>query len=202
MRDIFRHALVATLASLGITRFSWWKGLRSIFIALVFVTLVFGARGREAAVIEAWDIFWLAVALGCAFFATFLANLWLAPYKILNERLDKVSDAQTPLKAVGEETERARAEGAQRARLASKTNKATREIVDLRICIKRRNANEKFEALKEKYSSWFLPDMEALDMYNWAGRIVATLEINDYDVAEKRIMTAVGKKSWEENRDE
>ena len=152
---------------------------------------------------EASDIVLYTLAFaGVAFLPIFLWHLWLAPYKILNERRDKVSDSQPPLKEVDEETNRARAEAAQRARLASKTSKAIREMVDLRICIKRRNANDKFEALKEKYSSWFLPDMEALDMYNWAGRIVATLEINDYDVAEKRIMTAVDKKSWKENRDE
>ena len=44
---------------------------------------------------EASDIVLYTLAFaGVAFLPIFLWHLWLAPYKILNERLDKVSDSQ------------------------------------------------------------------------------------------------------------
>ena len=163
---------------------------------------------------EASDIVLYTLAFaGVAFLPIFLWNLWLAPYKILNERLDKGSDAQTPLKAVDEETERARAEGAQRARLASKTNKAIKEMKDLRKCIRFRaeraldaphmrqisDLDYRFSAIKEKHTPWFPSELTENDTQRWAGRIIAELEAQDYDAAEKRIEEAVAKKSWKKN---
>ena len=80
--------------------------------------------------VEAWDIFWLAIALGCAFLATFLANLWLAPYRIMNERLNVIANTQKNAEPVDEEVE-------QRGRLHVKREVLRREMEDLRrLCFK------------------------------------------------------------------
>ena len=146
-----------------------------------------------------------AAAVGVGFLPLFLWNLWLAPYKILSERLDEVSATQTPPRAVDEEA-------ARRSRLNMKTHDALREMERLRYCIEERERRKSdnyarpgpqdfdpdFMTLKEKYSSWFPPDLKERDMKKWAGRIISILNANDYEDAVQRIKRAVSAQSWGE----
>lgn len=176
MRDIFRQACADTLVSLGITRFSWWKGGRSAAVAFVFIVLVFGVRGHEAAMVEAWDIFWLAIALGCAFLATFLANLWLAPYRIMNERLNVIANTQKNAEPVDEEAE-------QRGRLHVKREVLRREMEDLRRCIRARaergemqhvnDTDYDFITLKQRHAALIPSRFDERKMEIWIGQIIA-----------------------------
>ena len=160
---------------------------------------------------EAWVIGAAFIAATVAtFLPEFLWNLWLAPYKILNERLDKVSDAQTPLKAVDEEAKL-------RSHLHMKQQAALRELKTMRDCIECREGyrldypqvqqgvqdfDYKFQALIEKYFSWFPPDLKEREMRDWAGRIISTLNTNDYEDAVRRIEQAAHAKSWRKQDDD
>ena len=204
---IVKRAWAGTLVGLGISNFSPFRMLLWLAVSAVFVTFIWIWRGESAAMTEASDIVLYTLAFaGVAFLPIFLWHLWLAPHKILNERLDKVSDAQTPPKAGDEEA-------ARRSHNVVKAESARREMESLRYCLDEREDSRSghsylpmgsrefdydFEALKEKYGSWFPPDFEEQSMKDWAGHIIATLKTNEYDSSVRRIERAVAAKSWVE----
>ena len=64
---------------------------RSLLGAMAFFLLLFRGRGEDRALDEITDYFLYLVAIaGGAFLPTFLWNFWLAPYGIMQERLDAV----------------------------------------------------------------------------------------------------------------
>ena len=208
MGQIIIRAFKDTLSQQGISALSVPRLLLCWFAGSVAVVVVMGLyRGWTAAMTEAEDILiYVLAGCGVVFAFTFLWNLWLAPYKILNERLDKVSVAQTSPKVVDEEA-------ARRSHNVVKAESARREMESLRYCIDEREDSHSghsyhpmgsrefdydFEALKEKYGSWFPPDFEEQSMKDWAGHIIATLKTNEYDSSVRRIERAVAAKSWAE----
>ena len=212
MRSPLNRAFQDTKRSYGI---SVWKVIRKLVVSASTVGFLYLILGGDAAMSEMWVI---AAAFGAALAASFLPeffwNLWLAPHRIIYERLDEMAGTQSTAEVVDEENAGERAEAAQRGHLASMRSKTLLELQDLLQCIEslsRRTSrsthmpitsDHNFMALKEKYSSWFPPYMEDRDIHTWAGRIIATLKVNDYDVAEKRIMKAVHKESWEGQGDD
>ena len=222
MQGILQQAWSGTLVSLGISRFSWRKGFRSVIVALVFIALVFGVRGHEAAMVEAWDIFWLAVALGCAFIATFLANVWLAPYKILteqnarlNERLNEIEARQGEQENGAKAAPDARLErGQQEAQQRRKKQRALRDMDRLRTCIQQqmqtggkdihhtlagswiRDCEHHIPTLKNKYREWLPSECTEPALIGWISRIIATLKAHDYETAETLSKDAAAKGSW------
>ena len=202
MRKIIARAWKDTARSYGIT---WGAAIRVVIAPAATLYLGYTVLGETRAMSDAWTFVLNGAAfLLVGFLPLFLWNLWLAPYKILNERLDKIPDAQAPPTAVDEEAKRAHAE---RVHLYLKKTDALKELRAIRLCIDSRSRRDhtsinlaidhQFMALREKYSSWLLPNMDEIDMRDWVERIIAILEIHDYDVAEKRILRAVLNKSWE-----
>ena len=160
--------------------------------------------------IEAWDIFWFAVALGCAFLATFLANLWLAPYTILNAKLDAIASTQENAKPIDEEAER-------RGRSHVKRQALLGDMKDLRRCIKARakrgamprymqhvhdsdhdDSDHDFITLKQIHAALIPRDFDDRKMEAWIGRIISILTYYDYDEALERIKRAAAAKSWKD----
>ena len=57
-----------------------------------FLSVSCGGGGEEKAVTEASDIvLYITAFIGAAFIPCFLWHLWLAPYRILNEKLEEIS---------------------------------------------------------------------------------------------------------------
>ena len=72
---------------------SWSAIIRSIVVPLAFVIFVFFVRGKDAAMLEAIDILLFTFAfLGVSIVPIFLWNLWLAPYKILEEQIELLGE--------------------------------------------------------------------------------------------------------------
>ena len=156
---------------------------------------------------EAWTLGLSGLAaVSVGFLPLFLWNLWLAPYKILNERLGEIASAQTPPKEVDEEA-------ARRSHNLVKNQSTRLDMEALRYSLDEREERRSgtgfypmgkqefdynFEALKEKYKSWFPPDFEERSMKDWVGHIIATLKTNEYDSAMQRIERALAAKSWVE----
>ena len=204
MRQIITRTWRDTAQSYGLTL---GTGIRSILVPITTFLLLYYVLGGPKAVSEAWTLGLSGLAaVAAGFLPLFLWNLWLSPYKILNERLDKVSVAQTSPKVVDEEA-------ARRSHNVVKAESARREMESLRYCLGEREDRRSghsyhpmgsrefdydFEALKEKYGSWFPPDFEEQSMKDWAGHIIATLKTNEYDSSVRRIERAVAARSWVE----
>ena len=138
-------------------------GIRWIVVPLATFFLLYTVLGGPKAVSDGWTLGLSGLAAVCAgFLPLFLWNLWLAPYKILDERLNKVSDAQTPPKAGDEEA-------ARRSRNHVMNQNTRLDMESLRYCLDEREDRRSghsyhpmgsqefdydFEALKEKYGSW------------------------------------------------
>ena len=81
-----RRAFADTRKSFGIT---WPSLARSILVPAAAVLLILYIRGFEDALNEAVDIALYVLAFcGAAVIPVFLWNLWLAPYRMMHERLD------------------------------------------------------------------------------------------------------------------
>ena len=90
MRNILRRAWGATLVGLGLSHFSPLKLLKWAVVSTAFVFLIWWWRGRSEAMKEVSDIVLYVVAFfGVAFIPLFLWNLWLAPYRLLSERIEE-----------------------------------------------------------------------------------------------------------------
>ena len=91
MQNNLKRAWSDTLGVLGVSHFS----LRRLFIwavvSIAFVALIYLWRGRSDAVNQASDyVLYAAAFFGVAFIPLFLWNLWLSPYRLLNEGIDKL----------------------------------------------------------------------------------------------------------------
>ena len=213
MRSPLNRAFQDTKRSYGI---SVWKVIRKLVISASTVGFLYLILGGDAAMSEMWVIVAaFGAALAASFLPEFFWNLWLAPHRIIYERLDEMAGTQSTAEVVDEENAGERAKAAQRGHLVSMRYNTLLELHDLLECIESISSrtstrsthipitsDHNFMALKEKYSSWFPPDMEDRDRHTWAGRIIATLKVNDYDVAEKRIMKAVHNESWDGQGDD
>ena len=92
--SVFKRAWRDTLAAFSL---SLGTVVRSLLGAMAFFLLLFWGRGEERALDEITDYFLYLVAIaGGAFLPTFLWNLWLAPYRIMQERLDAVDNSKLP----------------------------------------------------------------------------------------------------------
>ena len=96
-RTPFKRAWKDTLVSLGVSDFSLIRVLRTILVSGVFVGLMWVARGSPEAMTEASDIgLYLLAFIVAAFLPAFVWNLWLAPYNLLKEEIDKVAKTSGP----------------------------------------------------------------------------------------------------------
>lgn len=95
MENPLRRALSDTRRSFG---FTLAAGIRSVVVPATAVLLMVLLRGTEHAVNQAADIALYALAFsGAALIPVFLWNLWLAPYRSMNEQLEQaLADAMRP----------------------------------------------------------------------------------------------------------
>ena len=151
---------------------------------------------------EASDIVLYTLALvGVAFLPLFLWHLWLAPYKILNEKMDAVASTQENAKPIDKEAE-------QRGKLHVKREVLRREMEDLRKCIRARaergemhhinDTDHAFITLKQRHAALIPSGFDERKMEIWIGQIIATLKYYNYPEALERIKRAVTKKSWKD----
>ena len=90
--DIVTRAYSDTLRALGLPDRLWKLIFTSLLPAGLFVCLLWWWGGEEKAVTEASDIvLYITAFIGAAFIPCFLWHLWLAPYRILNEKLEEIS---------------------------------------------------------------------------------------------------------------
>ena len=207
MGQIIIRAFKDTLSQQGISALSVPRLFLYWFAGSVAVVVVMGLyRGWTAAMTEAEDILIYVLAGGGVVFAfTFLWNLWLAPYKILNERLDEIASTHPP-KEVDEEA-------ARRSRNHVMNHNTQSDMRRLKYCIEERenrrhghpyysqgdqDFDHDFMTLKAKYSSWLPTDLKERKIMDWAGRIIAIFKAHDYEDAVKRVERAVAEKSWVE----
>ena len=88
MWDILNRAWGDTLVGLGLSHFSPLRLLKWAIVSTAFVSLIWWWRGRSEAMKEVSDIALYVVAFfGVAFIPLFFWNLWLAPYRLLSERI-------------------------------------------------------------------------------------------------------------------
>ena len=96
-QDVIKRAWVETLLHLGLSDFSLRRLLLWAAVSAVFVCLIWFARGGLEAMTEAWDIALYCVAfIVVAFLPVFVSNLWLAPYRLLKEELDRLPKVAAP----------------------------------------------------------------------------------------------------------
>ncbi len=85
--EILKRALADTSARFSL---SLGTAVQSVLVPTAFVVCMHLFRGKDAAMTEAADIIlYIAAFIGVAVIPVFLWNLWLAPYKLMGERLDK-----------------------------------------------------------------------------------------------------------------
>ena len=90
-KGIIYRAWTDTLSGLGLSDFSLGRIVLWASVSLAFVVLIWWWRGAEQAVTEVSDILLYGLAFGgAAFLPLFLWKLWLAPYKILQEKIAKL----------------------------------------------------------------------------------------------------------------
>ena len=96
-RDVIKRAWVETLLHLGVSDFSLFRLLLWAAVSAAFVCLIWIARGGPEAMTEAWDIALYCLAfIGVAFLPVFVWSLWLAPYGLLKEEIDRLPKAVGP----------------------------------------------------------------------------------------------------------
>ena len=177
MRTLLKRAWSDTAQSHDLTL---GTGIRSLAAPLATFLLFYYVLGGPKAMSEAWTLGLSGLAaVSVGFLPLFLWNLWLAPYKILNERLGEIASAQTPPKEVDEEA-------ARRSHNLIKNQSTRFDMEALRYCLNEREDRRSatgyypmgkqefdydFEALKEKYKSWLPPDFEERSMKDWVGHI-------------------------------
>ncbi len=94
---VVRRAGADTLAGLGISNFSLLRLALWGAVSIAFVGLIWLARGGGEAMTEASEIAFYALAfVGAAVLPLFLWNLWLAPYRILKEEIEKIPKTRGP----------------------------------------------------------------------------------------------------------
>ena len=92
MQNILKRAWTDTLSGLGVSHFSLPRILIWAAVSITFVILIWWWRGRPEAMKEASDIALnVAAIFGVAFAPLFLWNLWLAPYRLLSERIKGIN---------------------------------------------------------------------------------------------------------------
>ena len=201
MRILLKRAWQETAKSYGLTLET---GIRWILVPLATFILLYTVLGGAKAVSDGWTLGLSGLAAVCAgFLPLFLWNLWLAPYKILNERLDEVASTQTPRKVVDEEAER-------RSRNHVRNHGTRSDMGRLQRCIQERenrrhghshypqseqDFDHDFMTLREKYSSWLPSDLRERKIIDWAGRFISILNTYEYEDAVKRIEQAVTEMS-------
>ena len=83
--------------SLGVSDFSLIRVLRTVVVSGAFVGLMWVARGSPEAMTEASDIaLYLFAFIVVGFLPAFAWNLWLAPYKLLKEEIEKLPKTTGP----------------------------------------------------------------------------------------------------------
>ena len=206
MRRLIVRAWRDTLVSRGISAFSplrlvvpWLLASGAVVVAMWLI------RGPSEAMTEAVDIaIYVFAGGGVVFVATFLWHLWLAPYRVLNERLDKIAHAHEQPKPLDEEA-------ARRSDLNIKRDTALREMRALEHCISaraQRNADPpelrrigeydyEYIALRDKYDNWVPSTLEEQGMLHWVRQIIAVLKYNKFDEAERTIERAMNRKKWD-----
>ena len=126
MSGIIKRAWRDTLAGVGLSDFSVVRVVLSVAISAAFVGLIWFWRGEMEAITKASDIVFYGLAfVSVAFIPLFLWNLWLAPFKILHERLDEVASTQNPPKAVDEEIARISRDRIKKSHALHDSNKIT-----------------------------------------------------------------------------
>ena len=183
----------------GFSRRSFWL---SVLVAIVFVGLLAYLRGWSHAKIEAQDYLLYAAAIfSAAIVPTFLYYLWLAPYRILNERLEcHLKEHPT----VDQDARR-------RSELHMKQQEALRDMRTLQAALKLRQERSSqpsiyqvriqaldhdYAVLKEKHSSWLPDSLTAEQMDCWVQRVMSVLQAHGYEDAKRIIEQAAAKGSW------
>ena len=201
MWNILQRAWRDTRKSVGL---KWRTLVHYIVIPALAVLSLWFVVGKKQAMDEIFVVLCYILIATLLFLLSFLYNLWLAPYKILNERLDKVSDAQTSPKAGDEEA-------ARRSRNHVMNQNTRLDMGRLQHCIQERenrrhghryysqgdqDFDHDFITLKEKYSSWLPADLKERKIMDWTGRIISIFNAYDYEDAVKRVERVVAAKSW------
>ena len=196
-----KHAGRSTLKSLGHTRGTLTCAVLSAigFVGLIWLFLGWPEAVSEFALVA---LSFMAFA-GMVFLPLFLWHLWLAPTRILEEKLE------TKLKKIEMGHGGSQSEASKEAvRLHQQGLKARDEIERLRRCITVRenpqragefadyDFNHDYAALMEKYREWFPRGLSEEQLYEWSGRIIATLKAQGYTEAKERIKEAAVKGDW------
>ena len=80
---------IAFRETLSTFRLTWGTAFRSIIVPAVFVGIIYFWRGELDATNNAVDnVLYIVAFFLAAIIPTFLHYLWLAPFKVMNERLD------------------------------------------------------------------------------------------------------------------
>ena len=202
MQNILQRAWRDTYRSYGLSR---QEIARKAVAAIGTVGILYLIFGGDVATSEAWVIAATLVAAAAGTFVPeFLWNLWLAPYRIMHDQLDKIAAAQ-PSNSVVNEAAQERTLNYHKTRTALAEMKALRRCIDARETrsfepLRGRDSDKEFDhrflTLTEKYSDWLPSDIAERDMRPWVGRTITTLNAYEYPDAKERIEQAVSAGTW------
>ena len=198
-KNFVSFAYRKTLSACGFShKFLWMR----VLVAIAFVGLLVYLRGWNHAMIESQDyVLYAAAFFGVIIVPTFLYYLWLAPYMILNERLE------SHLKNNPSVDQEAR----KRSELHMKQEEALRDMRKLQAALtlkqERSSQSSIFEVriqaldhdyavLKEKHKSWLPHSLTAQQMNYWVQRVISVLQAHGYEEATRIIEQAAAKGSW------
>ena len=197
MQNVLGRAFNDTRMSLGLT---WITAFRSVLVPGAAIALIAYKFGIPEAMSKGWgSALYFAAFVMVAVLPLFFWNLWLTPYKILYEQLDKFGTI-----------DKINYEDASKKQLFSKLFSARREMKIMSDAIKfrqipshKRNYNplpigsdHEYSTLKNKYSEWFPKDQNLDEMKAWIDRTISVLEAYDYEEAYKLIEQAATRGSW------
>lgn len=190
-----------TKRSYGLT---WGTAFRSLLVPAAAVGLIYLFHGIPEAMNEASMILlYLLAAAAAGFLPLFSWNLWLAPYRILHDRVDAIANVHHVSKTVDLQAER-------RATLNVKKHDALQEMKALRRCIALDDRSDSFPrrgptrqdckhlipTLRKKYTDWIPYEYPKQSPEDWISRIIAILSAYDYEKADTIIKDAAVKGSW------
>ena len=157
------------------------------------VLYVFNKHGKPDGITEIFLIAWPTGVFLAALMGVFLWNLWLAPYKILWEKLDTLSSKITDGVGKAESSQKQAILRDMEALLESET---TMQFSGSTAVFEKAHSTSKI--LRLRHNAFFPKSLKIGEFENWIEKIVNTIQENPFEVADKKIKKAASKGSWED----
>ena len=195
-KEVLKRTWLDARTSIGVYPLSVFK---CILLPIVWVIgqvgnviYVFYKHGKPDGMTEIFLIAWPTGVFLAALLCVLFWNLWLAPHKLVCEKINGLSREKTDGVDKGKSSQK-------QAILRDMEELLENEITRYdpsQYQDARNEAKLTCEKLKLRYNLWF-PESLRIDLQMWIHKIVKTIQENPIEVACKKIKKAASEGSWE-----